>query len=380
MLRSSKLLLPVLALATVVGLFGVWDRFASGERSLAVGSYVPWGMWIGLYVYLVGVSGGAFLIAFLHYTLGLQGLARPARYAVPIALVTLGAGLFLVMLDLGRVDRVLELFTRTSFASVLGGMIWVYTVYGIVLLAMLVALARGSTGQLPWLALSGMVLVVTFGGGEGALFGVVGAKSVWSSAILPVRFLLSAAAAGMALVALATVLFHRGPDEREDADARRLLRRGIVLVLAGFALVEFAELSIAMYTRIPEVVEAHRLVLFGPYWWMFWLIQLGLGVVLPLALLWRPHPGAARLGIAATAIAIGLAGAKQNVVLPALATPEMKGLPEAFVDPRLTTTYFPGSTEWLVAIGVLAAAALAFVLAVEALPFLRPARERKVAP
>ena len=380
MLRTSKLLLPVLAIGAVAGAVGVWDRFASGDRALALGSYVPWGMWIGLYVYLVGVSGGAFLVAFLHHTLRIQALARPARYALPISLVTLGAGLFLVMLDLGRVDRVLELYTRTSFASVLGAMIWVYTIYGVVLLAMLLALARGWTAELPWLALSGMVLVVTFGGGEGALFGVVAAKSVWSSAILPVRFLLSAVAAGLALVALATVLFHRGPIDSEDEAGRSLLRRGIVLALGGFVVVEFAELSIAMYSRIPAVVEAHRLILFGQYWWVFWLVQLGLGIVLPLALLWRPHPGAVRLGLAAIAVAIGLAGAKQNIVLPALAIPELKGLPEAFVDPRLTTSYFPGATEWLVAIGVLAAAALAFILAMEFVPFLRPAAERKVAP
>ncbi|HET8570067.1 MAG TPA: NrfD/PsrC family molybdoenzyme membrane anchor subunit [Candidatus Limnocylindria bacterium] len=379
MLRTSKLLLPLLAVGVVAGVIGVWDRFATGERALALGSYVPWGMWIGLYVYLVGVSGGAFLVAFLHNTLGIAALARPARYAVPISLVTLGAGLFLVMLDLGRVDRVYELFTRTSFSSVLGAMIWVYTIYGVVLLAMLVALARGWTAQLPWLALSGMVLVVTFGGGEGALFGVVAAKSVWSSAILPVRFLLSAAAAGLALVALATALFHRGPIDAEDQAARSLLRRGIVLALGGFVVVEFAELSIAMYSRIPAVVEAHRLILFGPYWWMFWVVQLGLGIVLPLALLWRSRPGSVRLGAAATAVVVGLAGAKQNIVLPGLAIPEMKGLPEAFVDPRLTTAYFPGSTEWLVAVGVIAAAALVFILAVEFVPFLRPAVERKVA-
>ena len=380
MLRTSKLLLPVLAIGAVAGAVGVWDRFASGDQTLALGSYVPWGMWIGLYVYLVGVSGGAFLVAFLHYTLGVRALARPARYALPIALVTLGAGLFLVLLDLGRVDRVLELYTRTSFASVLGAMIWVYTIYGVVLLAMLLSLARGWTAQLPWLALSGMVLVVTFAGGEGALFGVVAAKSVWSSAILPVRFLLSAVAAGLALVALATVLFHRGPIDSEDGEGRVLLRRGIVLALGGFVVVEFAELSISLYSRIPAVVEAHRLILFGQYWWVFWLLQLGLGIVLPLALLWRPHPGPVRLGLAAIAVAIGLAGAKQNIVLPALAIPELKGLPEAFVDPRLTTSYFPGTTEWLVAIGVLAAAALAFILAMEFVPFLRPSAERKVAP
>ncbi len=377
MLRTSKLLLPLLAVATAVGLFGVWDRFVSGDRALALGSYVPWGLWVGLYVYLVGLSGGAFSVAFLYHVLGINAFARAARYAVPVALVSLGAGLVLVLLDLGHVERFVELYTRTNFGSVLGGMIWVYTAYAAILVAMLVATALGRTSPLRWLALAGIGLVIAFAGGEGALFGVVGAKSIWNSAILPIRFLLSAFAAGLAVVAVATVIFRRWPEDDEDAGARQVLRRALLATLVAFAMVEFAELSIALYVRIPTVVDAYRLMLFGPYWWVFWIGQVGLGFVVPLALLFRPRPGAARLAAASVAAAIGLAGAKQNIVLPALSIPELRGLPEAFVDPRLTTTYFPGTTEWLVAFGVLGAAALAFVLAVELLPFLRsPESER----
>src|SRR5687767_12985292 len=95
---ASKLLLPVLLAATAVGGVGVWQRLTLGEIGTAFGSYVPWGLWVGLYVYLVGVSGGAFLIAFLHWGLGVGALRRTARYAVPIALVALSAGLTLVLL------------------------------------------------------------------------------------------------------------------------------------------------------------------------------------------------------------------------------------------------------------------------------------------
>jgi molybdopterin-containing oxidoreductase family membrane subunit len=372
MLKASKLLIPLLVVAMGFGAVGLWDRLAYGKAHLAFGSYVPWGLWVGLYIYLVGVSGGAFLLAFLHHGLGIGALRRPARYAVPVALASLGAGLTLVLLDLGHIERFWYLFVRTSASSLLGWMVWVYTTYALVLLAMLVAMARESRTALKWLAFAGFALVVTFGGGEGALFGVLGSKPFWNSGSLPVRFLFSAFLSGAALVVFAMALFRRWPADAEDQAAGVFLRRLLLALLALNIVVEFAEISVTLYTGLPAVVEAYRLVMFGPYWWVFWVVQLAVGLVVPLVLLASPAGAKVPVtGLAGLLIAIGYAGTKQNLVLPGLAIPEFRTLPEAFVHPRLTVAYFPSATEWYLAIGIVAAAALAFVLAVEVLPFLK---------
>lgn len=372
MLKASKLLIPLLVVAMGFGAVGLWDRLVYGKAHLAFGSYVPWGLWVGLYIYLVGVSGGAFLLAFLHHGLGIAALRRAARYAVPIALASLGAGLTLVLLDLGQMGRFWYLFVRTSPSSLLGWMVWVYTIYSLVLLAMLVAMARENRAALKWLAFAGIALVVTFGGGEGALFGVLGSKPFWNSGILPVRFLFSAFLSGAALVVFAMALFRRWPADAEAEEAGRFLRRLLLGLLALNIVVEFAEISVTLYTGLPAVVEAYRLVMFGPYWWVFWVVQLALGLVVPVLLLASPAGARpAMTGLAGLLIAIGYAGSKQNLVLPGLAIPEFRTLPEAFVHPRLTVTYFPSATEWYLAIGIVAAAALAFVLAIEVLPFLK---------
>jgi molybdopterin-containing oxidoreductase family membrane subunit len=372
MLLASKLLLPVLAAAAGVGALGVWDRLVHGKANLAFGSYVPWGLWVGLYIWLVGLSGGAFLVAFLHYGAGLRALRRAARYAVPIALLSIGAGLSLVLLDLGQMGRFWTLYTRTSPTSVLGWMVWVYTAYALVLLAMLVAMARPRPLLLRGLAWAGLPLVVTFGGGEGALFGVLGAKPFWNSGILPVRFLFAAFLSGLAVVVLAVALFRRWPLDAESLAATKALRRWLLGFLALNIVVEFAEVSVTLYTGLPAVVDAYRLVLFGPYWWLFWGGQLAVGLAVPAALLAAPfgtRPAVA--GLAGLGVVLGAAAAKQNIVLPGLAIPEFRTLPGAFVHPRLSATYFPSATEWLVAVGVVAGAALLFVVAIEVLPFLR---------
>jgi molybdopterin-containing oxidoreductase family membrane subunit len=114
---------------------------------------------------------------------------------------------------------------------------------------------------------------------------------------------------------------------------------------------------------------------FGPYWWVFWIVQVAIGLALPTLILASRSGGRpAWLGLTGLLIAIGYAGTKQNLVLPGLAVPDFRTLPEAFVHPRLTVTYFPSATEWYLAIGVIGAAALAFVLAIEVLPFLKDHR------
>lgn len=372
MLLASKLLIPVLLIATGVGAIGVWDRLMFGKANLAFGSYVPWGLWVGLYIYLVGVSGGAFVVAFLHHALRIEVLRRPARYAVPVALLSLGAGLTLVLLDLGQMGRFWTLYVRTSSTSLLAWMVWVYTAYALVLVAMLAAMAFEKRTALRWLAWAGLPLVVTFGGGEGALFGVLGSKPFWNSGILPVRFLVSAFLSGLAVMAFAMTAFRHWPADEEAADATRFLRRTLLALLAVNIVVEFAEVSVTLYTGLPAVVESYRLLLFGPYWWLFWVVQLAIGLIIPVLLLAAPTGARpAVTGLAGLLISVGYAGSKQNVVLPGLAIPEFRPMPEAFVHARLSMEYFPSSTEWLVAVCVVAASALAFVVAIEALPFLR---------
>lgn len=375
MLRISRILAPVLALAVLVGIVGIWDRLATGDLNLNYGSYVPWGLWVGLYVYLVGMSGGAFSVAFLHHGLGITALRRASSYAIPIALASLGAGLFLVLMDLGQLARFWHLYTRTNFGSPLGLMIWVYTLYAGVLVAMLVALARGSRALLKPLSIAGFALVLVFGGGEGALFGVLSSKPLWNSGLLPIRFLAGAFLSGVAIVTFAVVAFRRWSADPEEHEALGLLRLALLLLLGTNIVLEFTETSVALYGGVPTLVEAHRLIIFGPYWWVFWIVQIGMGLVLP-AIVLGTRLGASRpwLGAASLLIAAGLAGAKQNIVLPALAIPEFRSLPEAFVHPRLSITYFPSGTEWAVALGAVAAAALAFVVAIEILPFLKEAR------
>lgn len=376
MLRITKALIPLLFILVVLGLLGAWDRLVHGEKNLNLGSYLPWGLWVGSYIYLVGFSGGAFLVLFLYHALGVRSLRRASLYALPLALVTLGNGLMLVLVDLGHMERFWKLYLQPNPTSILVWMVWVYSVYSGILLAMLYATVRGRERWLKPLSVVGFLLVITFGGGEGALLGVLGAKPYWNSGLLLIRFLFTAFLSGIALVAFTTVFLRHWPVDDEHRNALNFLRYFLLILLGVISLVEVAELSVIHYAAIPAVLEAHRLVIFGTYWWVFWFGQVLLGLVAPAAILiprWGARPFL--FGLATLSIVIGNAASKQNVVLPILTASDLRTLPKAFIHERFSVVYYPSLTEWLFWLGVGAAAAAMFLVLIETLVLLQRRRE-----
>ena len=106
-----------LVAAVIVGFIGVVQRLRLGHLPANYGSYVPWGLWVAMYVFSVGASAGAFLVFFLYHALGVRVLRRISPYALVAALLSLAAGLFLVWIDLGHMDRAWKLLTDFTSSS-----------------------------------------------------------------------------------------------------------------------------------------------------------------------------------------------------------------------------------------------------------------------
>lgn len=340
----------ILAIACVVaGAAGLYLRFATGHAAANYGSYVPWGLWIAAYVALVSASAGAFGFAAVIFTMHKTEYYGLARLAMLVAIGAFAAGMVNVWLDLGHPFRFWKLFVDTSRTSIMGWMAWFYVIYGLIL-AVGLFLTRG--GVIPklmerysWLA---FLFAVVFAGAEGALFGVVGARALWESGLTPVFFLVEAALFGVGLATAAAVVF-----ERLSVTAARLVGTVMLILLAALIVLEWAEYSTGLYASVPAKSNALMVILAGPFWWVFWILHLGLGVVMPGLLLLFRRGHVLLTGIAGGLIAaMGLA-TKLNLVLPALAQEELEGLAHAFTGPGLIFHYFPSTMEWLLWLGTL---------------------------
>lgn len=355
MKTSEKILWGIAGLGFLVGLVGLFTRITGGHLVAAYNTYVPWGLWIAVYVTLIGASVGAFLVAVLGYGFGVQAVRPIGQIALLTALAALIGGMITVWLDLGRPERLFSLFFSTSFASVMGWMTWFYTAYGILLVIMLYLTWKNPKSaalrRLGWL---GLPFAILFGGAEGSLFGVVGARAAWESGLTPILFLVKGAFTGVGLMLFISILFG-------EHTPVPFLRKLLIGLLFAVLVLEVSEYFTAFYANIPAKAESLQIVLFGPYWWVFWIAHIGLGLLLPLILLSGADKNPPALATAGALVALMAVTTKLNLVIPALTVPEFEGLRTAYVGPGLSLEYFPTSAEWLVAILTASFAALFFL-------------------
>lgn len=175
-------------------------------------------------------------------------------------------------------------------------------------------------------------------------------------------------ATGVAAMLVAIGLF--GPkDDPHRGDQLWVLAVSTVVLSAVKMYFYWADFSQSLYGNVPHNVEAVREVLFGSYWWAFWIVQILLGTLMPVVVLMQPrlarHGGWA--GAMGVLVLLGFAVARANIVFPALTVPELSALATAFTGPHLSFHYFPSAMEWAVTAGTAGAAVLVFLLGGERL-------------
>lgn len=379
--RTAVALALWIALA-IFGGIGILQRIFVGERLAAYSSYIPWGLWVAAYIFFIGLSAGAFLLSSLIYVFGVRQLERIGPLALFTAAVTLAMALLSILFDLGHMERFWEVFVRPQFRSMMAWMVWLYTGYFFLLLAELaVAMRRrlmplsasqvaADDRRLQILGTIGVPLAIAFHGGVGALFGTVVAREYWNTAIFPIIFLSGALVSGGGLMTFLVVFFLRP----RDANWRRmvdLLARIVAALVVLDVIFEFAEYSIPAWYQVGAEYNLITYILFGPYWYVFWVVHLLLGVIVPLILLTRPAP--ALKGIGAILVALTFFAVRLNLVIPGLIVPELRGLENAYFDPvgnRLVYAYLPNLFEWQVTAGVVALGIAAFAIGYRFLPLI----------
>ena len=382
-----------------IGSIGWGDRLIFGHRHANYGSVVTWGLWVAAYIYFIGLSAGSFLISSLVYVFDFHQFERIGRLALFTAVVTLLMALLSIVADLGHMTRAWHVLLYANFKSPMAWMIYLYSAYFAVLLAELWLLLRvdfvkgqnapGAKGQVyrflafgsteaseasrlrdrrrvKTLATLGVPLAICFHGGVGALFGVVAARPHWHSGLFPILFILSALVSGGALLTVIAATFKDGWERNQEI----VFTLG-KLVLALFLLdllFQVSELLVGFYGAIPSHVAGMKLMLKGPFWWVFWIGQVLVGTLLPGWLLIKRRHDAHLVTLAALCMVVGFFAMRLNIVIPGMAVEEIEGLGRAFASPRMTVLYMPSLMEWLVSAGVLGLGLVLFGLGERYLP------------
>lgn len=387
---------------TLAGLWALGVRFTQGLRVTQMTSILPWGLWVSLYIFFIGLSAGSFLISTLVYVFGVKTYERVGRLALYSAMLAMYAGVVFVLIDLGQMNRFWTVFTRRNLSSVLEWEIHFYILYSLILFAefwflirpdllrlgetttgvkrtyyRILSLGLGHPGPeeikrdmafVKVLGIIGVPTAIAVHGGTGAIFAVVKARPYWFTGLFPIIFLVSALASGAALLTFITAFF--GPKEKEDRQLTLSLAKLTATFLALDLFLLAVEALVGIYGDIPQHMEVYRAMMAGPFWWVFWGTQLTLGVLAPLFIIYHPWTGNSVpwVGLAGILAVQGIVGVRLNIVIPALSVPEFPQLLTAYVDPRLSNYYFPSMNEWLSSVGIVGLFTFVFILGFKLLP------------
>jgi molybdopterin-containing oxidoreductase family membrane subunit len=369
-------LLAGLGLFIALGLGAAWTMEHEGHWVTGMTNRIVWGTPHVFAVFLIVAASGALNVASVASVFGRELYKPLARLSGLLAITLLAGGLAVLVLDLGRPDRLIVAMTHYNFKSIFAWNIFLYTGFLAIVAAYLWTMFERRmnvhTGRAGVVAFIWRLVLTT---GTGSIFGFLVARDAYNSAVLAPMFIIMSLSFGLAIFLLVLLVAERGTGRPLGGEILQRLRVLLgVFVASVLYFVAIHQLTNAYVARQHEVVRFF-LVDGGIYTALFWIVQVGVGGIVPLVLVFAPalRSSRAALGLAAACVVAG--GLAQMYVLiiggqafPQTVFPDHEVSSSAF--DGVVAAYAPSLPEVLLGLGGVAIALALTVVALKLLPFL----------
>jgi Ni/Fe-hydrogenase subunit HybB-like protein len=337
-------------------------RFTRGlGASTNLSDAFPWGLWIGFDILCgVGLAAGAFTIMATVHLFNIRRFEPIVRPTVLTGYLGYLFVVFALLYDLGQPWRIWHAIVFWNPHSVMFEVAWCVMLYSTVLtfefLPMVLErfrferLRRLLHDVNTPLVVLGVLLSTMHQSSLGSLYLIVPSKlyPLWYSPMLPWLFYVSAIGAGLGMIIVESWLSGRAFGRELELELLEPLGRAMVVVLAVFGVLRLQ--SIYHEGALPLVFQP-------TYEARMFLLEFGLGVLLPIALLlWR------RIRTSQAGLVAGGALAVMGFILHRLNV-SVTGLERAS-----GTSYSPSWMEVTVSVGLVAIGFALFALAARYLP------------
>ena len=355
----------VLLLTWLAGLVAVIVRFTKGLGAATnLSDKFPWGLWVGFDVITgVGLAAGGFTIAAAVYVFHVKKFYPVLRPTILTAFLGYLIVIVALLVDVGRPDRIYNPLFMGNLHSPLFEVAMCVMFYTTVLFfefSTILFERLGWSGPKRWIArvtvplvILGVILSTMHQSSLGSLFLIVPQKlyTFWYSASLPILFLVSAVAAGCAMVIFESHLSFRAFGHRLKEDVLADIGRVLLVVLVIYALLKVYD----FYGR----GVWHEFFLPRMETWLFWLEILA-GVIVPIILLSirKIRLSTRGLYIAAVCTIIGFLLNRLNVSTTGFVASS-------------GVNYFPSWMEIAITIAFVSTAIFIFAMAVRYLPIFQ---------
>ena len=362
------------ALVALAGFLAAHAMETSGHIITGMNNQVVWGVPHVFAIFMIVAASGVLNVASIGSVFGHAVYKARAPLSGLLCLALLAGGLFVLMLDLGRPERVVVAATHYNFRSVFAWNVFLYSgMFAIVVVYLWTLMERRMA---PWskpAGLAAFVWRIVLTSGTGSIFAFLVARQAYGTALLIPMFLAMSFAWGLAvfLVVQSTMYAWNGLVLPPEIARRMRNLLGLFVATVGF-LVAACHLVNGYFAK-NLAFERFILVDGGAYPALFWGLYVVAGSLVPLALIWRPG-STTRDTVAAALLVIAGAFALLYVfivggqawpldIFPGYATSS------TFGDGAIAS-YAPSLPEVLLGVGGLAVAFLITVVGVRALRFL----------
>ncbi|NOQ47051.1 MAG: oxidoreductase [Desulfobulbaceae bacterium] len=334
--------------------------------------YIYWSIQIVMYPYMTGLVAGAFVLSSLYQVFGQQDLKDLARFSLVFSLALLPVAAMPLLFHLQQPLRALNPLLTPHFTSAIAAFGIVFSAYAMIVVSEIwfvyreyfvrqveVLKDKKEAGSIfkrglyrlltlgaydlsekaivmdkkavKILAGIGIPVACFLHGYAGFIFGSVQANALWMSPLMPVIFIMSAVVSGIALCMLTYIVIMewkkfqailakgRGDESVQViggvqieviAKAARYLLGFLVAAIS----LELLDLIFRGYTAMKSW-DILRSVMYGKDFMNIFVLQYGLGNLLPFILLLLPKPNIRRTVLALVLILFGVFMMRWNVVI-----------------------------------------------------------------
>jgi len=369
-------LVLLLALVTLAGVLAGHHMEVEGHHVTGMNNRIVWGLPHVFAVFLIVAASGALNVASLSSVFGRPAYEPLARLSAVLAIALLAGGLMVLVLDLGRPDRLVVAMTHYNFLSIFAWNILLYTGFmAVVVVYLWMHMERRMQRHVRWAGVVAFAWRIVLTTGTGCIFGFLVARQAYDAAIMAPLFVAMSLSLGLAvfiLVLLATASMTARP---LDADLLRRLARLQALFVSVVLYFVVARHLANLYVAEHGAVERFLLLDGGQYPVVFWVGQILAGTLAPLAILWwRRPPSRGWTAGAAALVVVGGLSHLYGIIIGGQAAPldifPGKEVIEGALIAGEPASYAASLPELLLGLGGVAVSGLILVVAVRVLRIL----------
>lgn len=287
--RLYYVLLAASGLVALAGMFAVYLMEHHGHIITGMNNQVVWGLPHVFAIFLIVAASGVLNVASIGSVFGKAIYKARAPMASLLSVAMLAGGLAVLMLDLGRPDRLIVAATNINLTSVFAWNVVLYTgMFSLIVIYLWTMMERRMNG---WNKPAGLAVFVwrfILTTGTGLIFAFLTARQAYGSAILPPMFIVLSFAWGLAVFHLVQAATYAWNERQHDpAIIERTKHLLGIFVIGSLYLVAVYHLTNLYFAQQVGFVR-FILIEGGIYPALFWLGYIVVGNLVPLGLIYWP--------------------------------------------------------------------------------------------